>query len=588
MNSGARTHVGHYSLKRRLGSGGMGVVWLAFDPRSSQRVAIKLLSPDLAHDLDHRRRLRREADLASSLRSPHIVQVLDYGISNGQPYFVMEYVPGTTLDDYAASRGMLPVHEAVDLIKQAAQGLAVAHAGNVLHGDIKAQNLMLSSGVVKVMDFGIARDIDADWSTTSLMGTPAYMSPEQGREDPTDERSDLYSLGVVLYLLLSGSLPFQAEKVLQTEMMHARDPVPSLRERRAELPVGAAVITERLLAKRPEDRYQSATELIKALDSWKTQAETESRLPEPTAAAQPLPLPPTAPAVADDLPGPSCVQCGTANRSGLATCQQCGARLGVHYPGFWLRFKAAILDAAIAGGVTLNLLFARLVWLLLPGDHSSPLAEKLIASWWIYAWILPCWWLYGAVMESSGRQATLGKLACALIVTDLDQQRLSLLRALGRNFAKVISLAVLGLGFLTPVFSGKKQQLQDIMAGCLVIQRPSTGARLPQPVQQAPVVPPITLKVVDGNSDEWHTEFPVRETPTIIGRGQEDDITINGDLNISRGKILLSYDRGEEAWAISDLGARNPLVVNGHEVSMGLLARGDRVCLGETVLEVIS
>jgi eukaryotic-like serine/threonine-protein kinase len=270
-----------YDVGRTLGSGGMGEVFLARDRVLGRDVALKVLRTQYAHDSEFAERFKREARSAASLSHPNIVQVYDRGdTEDGSSYIAMEYVPGGTLKEKIVGDGPLGTREAAALGAQVAEALEAAHERGMVHRDIKPQNVLLTDrGDAKVADFGIAR---AGSSVTisrtgSVMGTAGYMSPEQALGEPATPKSDLYSLGVVLFEALTGELPYTADNPIAVSMKHVNEPVRPPREIDPTIPEGMDALVTKLMAKDPEDRYASADEL--ADDFWKI-----SRGREPTAA----------------------------------------------------------------------------------------------------------------------------------------------------------------------------------------------------------------------------------------------------------------------------------------------------------------
>jgi eukaryotic-like serine/threonine-protein kinase len=270
-----------YDVGRTLGSGGMGEVFLARDRVLGRDVALKVLRTQYAHDSEFAERFKREARSAASLSHPNIVQVYDRGdTEDGSSYIAMEYVPGGTLKEKIVGDGPLGTREAAALGAQVAEALEAAHERGMVHRDIKPQNVLLTDrGDAKVADFGIAR---AGSSVTisrtgSVMGTAGYMSPEQALGESATPKSDLYSLGVVLFEALTGELPYTADNPIAVSMKHVNEPVRPPREIDPTIPEGMDALVTKLMAKDPEDRYASADEL--ADDFWKI-----SRGREPTAA----------------------------------------------------------------------------------------------------------------------------------------------------------------------------------------------------------------------------------------------------------------------------------------------------------------
>ncbi len=228
----ATTIAGRYRVEGRLGVGGMSTVHLAFDQRLERYVAIKLLAEHLADDPTFVSRFRREALAAARLVHPNIVQVFDFGLdeSQHQHFIVMEHVPGHSCAELLRDRGHLDVEQAIDIVTQACRGLDYAHRNGVVHRDVKPGNLLVSdSGVIKLADFGIARATDQSSITQvgSVLGTAAYLAPEQARGEEAGPRADIYSLGVVTYQLLSGRLPYEASSLSELALKQQREsPVP--------------------------------------------------------------------------------------------------------------------------------------------------------------------------------------------------------------------------------------------------------------------------------------------------------------------------------------------------------------------------
>ena len=210
----AGTKLGNYEIESLLGRGGMGVVYKARQISLNRPVALKILPPSLSSDSSFVKRFHREAEAVAQLDHPNIVQIIDISKAKGLHFFSMQYVEGRTLDEVLKEKGCLDADEAVRIITQAAQGIEHAHKNGIIHRDIKPSNIILDdSGSVKVMDFGLARSTEERSKLTqsgTLMGTLDYMSPEQCRGDELDGRTDIYSLGVVLYEALSGRTPFEA------------------------------------------------------------------------------------------------------------------------------------------------------------------------------------------------------------------------------------------------------------------------------------------------------------------------------------------------------------------------------------------
>jgi serine/threonine-protein kinase len=258
-----------YRLDRRLGVGGMSTVRLAFDTRLERNVAVKLLAEHLAQDPSFVSRFRREALAAARLVHPNIVQVFDFGSddASGRQFIVMEYVDGRSCAEILRERGHLEPREAVDILAQSCRGLDYAHRNGVVHRDVKPGNLLLSDdGMVKLADFGIAKAAEQSDITKvgSVLGTAAYLSPEQARGEPAGPASDLYALGVVAYQLMAGRLPYEAASLTDLARLQATPP-PRLDRLVPGIAAPLAAAVQRALASDPEQRYASAGEMEAAL-----------------------------------------------------------------------------------------------------------------------------------------------------------------------------------------------------------------------------------------------------------------------------------------------------------------------------------
>lgn len=260
-------HISRYRIERPLGQGGMGVVYLAEDTRLHRPVALKFLPADSFTDHDKQRFLI-EAQAAARIHHPNICPLHDIEEADGRVFLSMEYVEGETLANKVASRGRLSVEQAVDVARQIAQGLDKAHSLGIVHRDIKSRNVMVSTeGHVSILDFGVALLPGAERLTAAgqAVGTPSYMSPEQCTNQPVDHRTDIWSLGVVLFELLTGRLPFRRDHPAATAHAILHDPVPSLQDSCPEAPAGLRAVLERALAKNPEQRWRTAREFAEAL-----------------------------------------------------------------------------------------------------------------------------------------------------------------------------------------------------------------------------------------------------------------------------------------------------------------------------------
>ncbi len=265
-----QTIADRYELQGRLGVGGMSTVQLALDHRLERHVAVKLLAEHLAEDEAFVSRFRREALAAARLVHPNIVQVFDFGFDDtSQRYFiVMEYVPGLSCAEILRDKGHLQVPDAVEIISQACRGLDHAHRNGVVHRDVKPGNLMRSpEGQVKLADFGIAKASEQTGITQagSVLGTAAYLAPEQARGEGAGPASDIYALGVVAYQLLAGRLPYQATSLTELAMKQQNEPPPGLEEVNPEVRPALAHAIARALALEPSDRYADALAMGEAL-----------------------------------------------------------------------------------------------------------------------------------------------------------------------------------------------------------------------------------------------------------------------------------------------------------------------------------
>jgi eukaryotic-like serine/threonine-protein kinase len=259
---------GRYQVVRKLGAGGMANVYLAEDQELGRRVAIKILNDRHANDEQFVERFRREAKNAAALSHPNIVSIYDRGEAEGTYYIAMEYLEGRSLKELVISRGPAPVNVAVEYAKQILSALRFAHRHGIVHRDIKPHNVLVDSdGRVKVTDFGIARAGTSQMTEAgSIVGTAQYLSPEQARGTGVDQRSDLYSLGVVLYELLTGTLPFNGDTPVEIAMKHLSQTPEPPSAKRPDIPRALDLVVMRALAKDPDDRYQSAEEMEADLD----------------------------------------------------------------------------------------------------------------------------------------------------------------------------------------------------------------------------------------------------------------------------------------------------------------------------------
>lgn len=250
-----------YEIIRSIGEGGMANVYLAYDPCLERNVAVKILRGDLASDEKFVRRFQREAVSASSLTHPNIVEVYDVGEDNGKYFIVMEYVEGKTLKQLIKKRGALTLPEVVDIMLQLTSAIAKAHESYIIHRDIKPQNvIILEDGRVKVMDFGIASQLNNNelTQTNSVMGTVYYLPPEQANGLAVTTRSDIYSLGILMYELVTGKVPFKGDSPVEVAIKQMKEPISDLSEYNPDIPQSVSNVILRACAKNPKNRYESA------------------------------------------------------------------------------------------------------------------------------------------------------------------------------------------------------------------------------------------------------------------------------------------------------------------------------------------
>jgi tetratricopeptide (TPR) repeat protein len=258
-----------YKIIRELGSGGMARVYLAKDDRTLSLVAVKILHPQLSENFTYIQRFNREARMAMNLSNPYIVGVLDYGADRDDHYIVMEYVEGKTLGEVLREEGPLPWERALTIAYEAGRALREAHRQHIIHRDIKPTNIMITpQGMARVLDFGIARGADLpDLTRSGFMGSPRYISPEHAKGERVDIRSDIYSLGVALYEMLSNRLPFEGESPWPIINQHVSAEPPALGEFCEDLPQEVERLAHKMLAKAPEERFQTPSELLRAIET---------------------------------------------------------------------------------------------------------------------------------------------------------------------------------------------------------------------------------------------------------------------------------------------------------------------------------
>lgn len=365
--------IGRYEVRSELGRGGMATVYHAYDPNFERDVAIKVLPEVFLHDPQFRARFEREAKTIALLEHPAIVPVYDFGESNGQPYIVMRYMSGGTLGD-RLRQGALSLDETARLINRLSPALDAAHARGIIHRDIKPGNILFDQyGNAFLSDFGIAH-LGAEGLTNltgaSALGTPAYMSPEQIQGDgKVDGRSDIYALGVLVYQMLTGQMPYSADTPAKVMMMHVLQPVPQILTTRPDLPIGCDAIIVRAMAKEPDDRFATAGELAEALDST-------ARFSSPGSGMAPL--------VGTGLVGEpstaliqptSAAQATMKSPSSVQTVAAAGALPQAPSK------KGGLSGGALIGiGLIVLALIAGLVWMISRSNGGSPASQAQIST----------------------------------------------------------------------------------------------------------------------------------------------------------------------------------------------------------------
>jgi serine/threonine-protein kinase len=261
---------GRYELEELVGTGGMSSVYRAHDRLLERKVALKVLHDVLGRDADTIERFRREARSVAQLSHPHIVTVIDRGEDDGRQYIVFEYIDGENLKRVVEREGPLPLRRALTLAIAVGRALAFAHANGLVHRDVKPQNVLIDrEGRPKVTDFGIARSLDVDGMTRTgtVLGTSNYIAPEQASGRPVDALTDVYSLGVVLYELLTGDVPFEGENFVAVALKHVNEPAPRVIDRRHDVPLRISNAVERAMAKDPRDRLPSMDDFVAELEA---------------------------------------------------------------------------------------------------------------------------------------------------------------------------------------------------------------------------------------------------------------------------------------------------------------------------------
>jgi eukaryotic-like serine/threonine-protein kinase len=260
-----------YEVEELVGTGGMSSVFRAHDRLLDRKVALKVLHPQYSEDEEYVERFRREARAVAALSHPNIVTVIDRGEHEGRQFIVFEYIDGENLKGLIQRRGPAPVTTALELAMQIARGLSFAHQQGLVHRDVKPQNVLLNGdGQAKVTDFGIARSLDVQHGMTqtgTVLGTSDYIAPEQAQGQRVDEHTDVYSLGVVLYEMLTNEVPFPGENFVAVAMRHINEEPPSIRDKRPDVSPRFEAAVQRAMAKRPEDRFQTMADFCRELEA---------------------------------------------------------------------------------------------------------------------------------------------------------------------------------------------------------------------------------------------------------------------------------------------------------------------------------
>jgi len=315
-----KTIASKYKIYEQIGEGTVAEVFMGRDLTTNRMVAIKIIHPHLVDEGKFLERFRREAKVLADFDSPYAMQVYDYGTDGETNFIVLELIQGKILSDIIEAEGPMEVDRTLELARQIAECLQAAQQKGIVHRDIKPANVMVTTdGLIKVMDFGFARGaISNGLTATDVLGTPSYISPEQADGKEVDTRTDIYSLGISLYEMLTGEVPYKGDTAIDVVLAHMTAPIPSVRSLRPDVPGAVDKIIARCMAKEPRDRYQTAAELVRAIDAALGKRIVPS--PEPARPAR---------AVQPEALGQVCAQCGAKVPPGLAFCTQCGAPLGV-------------------------------------------------------------------------------------------------------------------------------------------------------------------------------------------------------------------------------------------------------------------
>jgi serine/threonine-protein kinase len=333
--------IGRYEIKSEIGRGGMATVYRAYDPHFQRDVALKILPRELLHEQNFRARFEREAKTVAALEHPAIVPVYDFGEEDGQPYLVMRFLPGGSLTD-RLMKDHFSFTETVRIIQRLASALDEAHGLGIIHRDLKPDNILFDHRDDPfIADFGIAKLSEERSTVTTgsiIIGTPAYMSPEQANGSELDGRSDIYSLGVILFEMLTGKKPYSANTPIGLIMQHITQPIPNILELNPKLPPGCQMIIRRAMAKEPEERFETATALANALSEANALTHSleqpahstegsNQRLGLKKMKAKTGPLPDVS--VEETI---VCPKCGHVNPDQTRFCSNCSTRLRLDCP----------------------------------------------------------------------------------------------------------------------------------------------------------------------------------------------------------------------------------------------------------------
>lgn len=357
--------IGSYEIRSLLGQGGMGAVFLADDHSLDRRVAIKILPRRLCEDPEIVARFQREARAIAKLRHPNLMHIYSVGEHKGHPYFAMEYIRGRTLGAVLSKAGAIAPAQSVHILAEVMSALDKVHRAHIIHRDVKPGNIMIDEDSRAVlMDFGLARETEDVGLTAdhTVLGTPTYMSPEQARGDPLDARTDIYSLGIVLYEMLVGGPPFKGKSSFEVLRHHIESSVPAPSHIRPEVPIGLDLALARAVAKSPDDRFQTVGEMAAALHEVCPNAVLARLIGDSGGATEPTRMM-TQPATRF----PSTIALPDGVRSAKTVRSAGPAASGARRPA-WRRWLGR---AAVAVAVVLTLVMARAMF------RSAPQARRV-------------------------------------------------------------------------------------------------------------------------------------------------------------------------------------------------------------------